>query len=305
MNNHRAALDAVMNFLRGLGWEMSARETRAGGDATRLAREAAGQNFDAVFAMGGDGTLNEVANGVLDSQTAVGILPLGTANVWALEMGLPLDDLVRAAQLQAHASPRAIDVGIAQGKGFAPRAFLLSCGAGLDATVIGQVEKDRDNKRRFGKLFFLAVGFREALQYRGRRVRVKVDGITYRRRVLLTLTSNTQLYGAMVRLPPDARIDDGLLDVTMLHGDNALNTMWHFLRLGAGFFSQQPDIEHYRARNIEIRGDTLPVHVDAEPVGTTPVQIRVKPRALRVLVPETANRGLFTTEEVLRGEKWD
>ncbi len=286
-----------MDCLRAAGWHVEARETQAGGDAMSLARTAAEQKFDVVFAMGGDGTLNEVANGVLDSQTAIGVLPLGTANVWALEMGLPLDDLTRAAQLQADASIRLIDVGIAKGNGFAPRAFLLSCGAGLDAAVIKQVELDRANKRRFGKLFFLAIGFREALQYRGRRVKVHVDGVTYRRRVLLALTSNTQLYGAMVRIPPDARIDDGLLDVTLLHGDNALHTLWHFFRLGVGFFEREPDIEHHRGRAIEIGGDTVPVHVDAEPVGTTPVQIRIKPRALRVLVPQTANRDLFTTND--------
>ena len=165
---------------------------------------------------------------------------------------------------------------------------------------------DRDNKRRFGKMFFLAVGFREALKTRGRRVRVRVDGITYSRRVLLALTSNTQLYGAMVRLPPNARIDDGLLDVTLLHGDNALHVAWHFLRLGAGFFAQQPDIEHFQGRQIEIRGDDLQVHVDAEPIGTTPIQIRIKTRGLRVLVPGTANPSLFTVStpkptEVLQG----
>lgn len=293
MNSHRALLDAATHCLRELGWEVSTGETQASGDAVRFARDAATIGMDVILAMGGDGTLNEVANGVLDTQTAIGVLPLGTANVWALEMGLPLDDVVRAAQLQANATPRAIDVGIAQGNGFAARAFLLSCGAGLDAEVIRSVEGDRENKRRFGKLFYLAVGFRKALQYRGRLVRVKVDSITYRRRVLLTLTSNTQLYGAMVRIPPDARIDDGLLDVTLLHGDNALHTAWHFVRLGAGFFERQPDIEHYCGRVIEIRGDALPVHVDAEPVGTTPVQIRIKPLALRVLVPETANPSLF------------
>lgn len=293
MSSHRASLDAATNILLGLGWEVSAGETQGQGDATRLARDAAATGMDVVLAMGGDGTLNEVANGVLDTRTAIGVLPLGTANVWALEMGLPPDDFARAARLQGEAAPRAIDVGVAQGQGFGARAFLLSCGVGLDAAVIRLVEKDRENKRRFGKLFFFAVGFREALQYRGRRVRVKVDSVTYRRRVLLTLTSNVQLYGAMVRIPPDAQIDDGLLDVTLLHGDNVLNTAWHFARLGTGFFAQQPDIEHYRGRSIEIRGEVLPVHVDAEPVGTTPVQIRIKPRALRVLVPKTANSSLF------------
>lgn len=293
MHNTHVAIEAATRALQTAGWETSTLETQSSGDATRLAREASSNGIEVVLAMGGDGTLNEVANGVLGTQTAIGVLPLGTANVWALEMGLPLDNIARAAELQAHATPRSIDVGIAQGKGFGPRAFLLSCGAGLDAAVIQQVENDRDNKRRFGKAFFLAVGFREALQYRGRKVSVQVDGVTYRRRVLLVLTSNTQLYGAMVRMPPDARIDDGLLDVTLLHGDNALNTLWHFVRLGAGFFTKQPDIEHYRARKIEIRGDDLQVHVDAEPVGTTPVQIRVKPNALRVLVPTTANRAIF------------
>lgn len=287
-----------MDALHKMGWQVSAHETQASGDAKRLAREAAVTGLDVVLAMGGDGTLNEVANGVLSTQTAVGVLPLGTANVWALEMGLPLDNVARAAQLQASASPRLIDVGIAQGVAedapFEPRAFLLSCGVGLDAAVIDLVEKDRDNKRRFGKLFYLAVGFREALNYRGRRVRVKVDGITYRRRVLLAVTSNTQLYGSMVRMPPDARIDDGMLDVVLLHGDNVLNTAWHFFRLGMGFFDREPDIEHFRARNVEIRGEALPVHVDAEPIGRTPLQIRIKPRALRVLVPDTANRSLFS-----------
>ena len=118
--------------LRQMGWQVDANETQNGGDATRLAREAADKGLDVALAMGGDGTLNEVANGVLDSQTAIGVLPLGTANVWALEMGLPLDDLVRAAQLQANAKPRPIDVGVVQGGSkdapIAPRAFLLMRG---------------------------------------------------------------------------------------------------------------------------------------------------------------------------------
>jgi diacylglycerol kinase family enzyme len=162
--------------------------------------------------------------------------------------------------------------------------------------VIGEVEAQRVLKRRWGKLFFVLVGLRQALQYRGRRVTVTVDGQTIKRRVLLALTSNTQLYGALVRMPPDARIDDGLLDVTLLHGDNALHTAWHFIRLGMGFYHQQPDVEHLRGREIEIQGATLPIHVDAEPLGATPLSIYIKPRALRVFVPETATRSLFSAE---------
>lgn len=298
VNQHASPLNDAVAKLRALGWEILLCETQAGGDATRLARQAVEGNFDAAFAVGGDGTVNEVMNGLLGSQTALGVLPLGTANVWALEMGLPLNDMVRAAALQANAPTRWVDVGIAEGgedeQKFGPRAFLMFSGAGFDASVVQEVEAQRAIKRRWGKLFFIFVGLRTALQYRGRRITVTVDGETIKRRVLLALTSNTQLYGALIRMPPDARIDDGLLDVTLLHGDNALHAAWHFIRLGAGFYKQQPDIEHLRGRDIEIRGATLPVHLDAEPVGSTPLRIIIKPRAVRVLAPETAVQGLFS-----------
>jgi len=290
--NH-SRLSAATQALNELGWETSIRETLQSGDATRLAREAANAGYEAAFAVGGDGTLNEVLNGVLNTSTAVGVLPYGTANVWALEMGLPLNDLVRAAVMQAQAAPRQIDVGIAQGRGLEPRAFILSCGAGFDASVIHEVEGQRELKRRYGKLYFVAVGMRQALQYRGRKITVTVDGVKYTRRVILALTSNTQLYGALVRMPPDARIDDGLLDVTLLHGDNAAHTAWHFIRLGMGMFNQVPDLDHFRGREVEIRGARLPLHLDAEPVGSTPVQIHIQPGALRVFVPSTAHRSLF------------
>lgn len=297
VNQHASPLQSAIQQLRAVGWEIVARETLQGGDATRLARQAVAENFDAAFAVGGDGTVNEVLNGLLGSQTALGVLPLGTANVWALEMGLPLNDMPRAALLQANAPTRWVDVGMAQGgKGketFGPRAFLLFSGAGFDASVIREVEGQRAVKRRWGKLFFVLVGVRQALQYRGRRVTVTIDGVAYKRRVLFAITSNAQLYAALFRVPPDARVDDGLLDVTLFHGDNALHTAWHFIRLGTGFFQQQPDIEHLRGRDIEIRGATLPVHLDAEPVGVTPLHITIHPCAVRVLVPETATQNLF------------
>ncbi|HZQ05759.1 MAG TPA: diacylglycerol kinase family protein [Anaerolineae bacterium] len=295
-HDHRSGLAEALDALRERGWELTTRETNNGGDATRFARQAAEKGFDAAFGVGGDGTLNEVLNGLLDSNTALGVLPFGTANVWALEMGLPLNDLRRAAIIQVESPIRIIDVGMVRGKNFGPRAFILSCGAGFDASVIREVEAQRERKRAWGKLYFVGVGVRHALDYRGRRISVTVDGRTFNRRVLLALTSNAQLYGAVLRLPPDARIDDGLLDVTLLDGENVLHTAWHFIRLGSGIY-QQPDMEHFRGREIELRGATLPVHVDAEPIGSTPIQIQVKPHALRVFVPITAHRGLFITDD--------
>lgn len=157
------------------------------------------------------------------------------------------------------------------------------------------MEHQRELKRKLGKLLYIAIGLRRALTYRGRRVTVIADGWALKRRVLLTLVSNAQLYGAAMRIPPTAQVDDGRLDLTLLHGDNALHVAWHFIRLGAGLYQRQPDIEQFPVREVEIHGAKLPVHVDAEPVGSTPVRISIRPRALRVLVPESANRALFAT----------
>jgi len=103
MRTDYSALQSALVVMREAGWEVEARETQAGGDAINLARQAAQSDYGAVFAVGGDGTLNEVMNGVLGSDTALGVLPYGTANVWAKEMGLPLNDMAAAARVQVYA----------------------------------------------------------------------------------------------------------------------------------------------------------------------------------------------------------
>jgi YegS/Rv2252/BmrU family lipid kinase len=288
------ALHAALDVFRAAGWQVEACETQAGGDATKFARDAAQGHNDAVFAVGGDGTLNEVLNGILDSNTALGVLPYGTANVWAKEMGLPLGDMAAAAQLQIGGEPVRIDVGEAVGESFGPRAFVLSCGIGFDAYITAEVEPQRALKRRLGAAMFWMVGTWAAFTYRGRHAQVEVDGKKRRVRLLLALASNAQLYGGVVRIAPDARVDDGLLDLAVFRGTGVWRTAWHLIRVFLGWHLRAPDVDHYRAREIAIRGPKLPVHVDAEPVGVTPVRISVRPKALRVLVPPSANRSLFS-----------
>jgi diacylglycerol kinase-like protein len=170
------ALQSALVVMREAGWEVEARETHAGGDATNLARQAAQSDYGAVFAVGGDGTLNEVMNGVLGSDTALGVLPYGTANVWAKEMGLPLNDMAAAARVQVYAPAVPVDVGQVRGESFGPRAFLLWCGVGFDAHITAEIEPQRALKRRLGALMFWLVGIRAAFTFRGRRAQVNVDG---------------------------------------------------------------------------------------------------------------------------------
>lgn len=291
--DERADIQRAIGVLCAHGWSIDLAETARIGDATHWARRAAEEKLDALIAVGGDGTVNEVANGLVDSSTALGVLPSGTANVWAKEMGLPLGDWVTAAQRLAEADVRSIDVGEVRGPTIEPRVFVLWCGVGLDAAITRDVEPQRDMKRRFGALTFWLVGIRTAWNYRGKRATIIVGDKRIRQRVTLALAANAQLYGGIVRVAPNARVDDGQLDFVIFRGTGFWLTAWHLLGVFVGAHVRDPLVEFFRVPTIGVDGRNLPVHVDGEPIGYTPIEIRVRPRALRVLVPKTANQSLF------------
>lgn len=293
MRDARAEIDRAVQAFNDCGWRVDVAETMRPGDATRLAYLAAQQNIDVVIAVGGDGTLNEVANGIVDTPTALGVLPLGTVNLWAREMGLPMDDIVTTARSLTDAKTCAIDVGEIRGAGIAPRIFVLCAGIGIDALVTRDVEPQRQMKRRLGVLLFGVIGVRDALKYRGQLATLVMGGKRIRKRVVLIVVANSQLYGGVVKISPTAKVDDGLLDVVIFKGTGVFATTWHFLRILVGAHIRDPQVEMYRVPSIAITGKNLPAHVDAEPVGFAPLEIRVRPRALQVLVPKTANRNLF------------
>ena len=288
------SLQEALRVFTERGWDLTARETGAPHDATRFAREAATANFDAVIAVGGDGTMNEAANGLIGSRTALGVLPLGTVNVWAREMGLPINDLPAAAGQLVDADIRTIDVGQVRARhALEPRAFVLWCGVGFDALIITLIEPQRAAKRRFGMLLFWLVGLKEAWSYRGRRTWLEIDGQRWRHRAILTLISNCQLYGGVVRIATDATLDDGRLDVVMFKGSGLLHTAWHLIKVFLGWHRRDPETETCQGRSVRLRARRVPVHADGELVGTTPAEITVIPQALRVLVPWSANQALF------------
>jgi diacylglycerol kinase (ATP) len=210
-------------------------------------------------------------------------------------MGLPLGDLPLAAKLLSDAPTHVIDVGEVSGPAIEPRIFVLWCGVGLDAAITRDVEPQREMKRRFGALMFWFVGIRKAWNYRGQRATLKVEGRHIRKRIILALAANAQLYGGIVRIAPSARLDDGILNVIVFKGTGFLTTVLHIVRVLLRRHLQDPQVEVYRTNCIIIEGRNLPVHVDAEPIGFAPVEIRLRPNALRILVPKTANQDLFSS----------
>jgi diacylglycerol kinase (ATP) len=280
-------LQDAMRYLEGRGWQIVWRQTRGTGDATTYAREAAATGLDVAIAAGGDGTIGQVVNGIAGTQTALGVIPVGTANVWAREVGLPYgtplhqDSVQDAVEILAEGQPRVVDLGRVNGT-----YFLMWVGIGFDAQVTAEVETRPEVKRRFGLLFFTITALTKALNLKGTRAGIVLDGERLSQRVLLIVASNIQLYGGIMRIAPMASMNDGLLDICIFRGYSGLRAYIHFVSILLGTHTRNPEITYHQGRRMTIETSRpLPVHLDGDVIGTTPVEIEVVPHALHVIVP--------------------
>ena len=279
------------------GWHVEVQGTQRAGDVQRFAANAVRDNYDAVLTAGGDGSLNEAANALAHSEVALAALPSGTANVWARQIGMPTPAPLYAAQLADAARAictgfiRPIDLGRAN-----ERYFLLWSGAGLDAYVTTKIEPRPPWVKRWGVAGYGLRALWHAVQYRGTPMTIEIDDQpVLHDRALMVLISNIQLYAGIVRPSPAARVDDGLLDICVFKGTNFAYTARHFLSIAIGRSAQNPELINRRGRHIRVSAkQPTAVHADAEPSGVTPLDVQVAPRALRVIVPQTAPAALFS-----------
>jgi YegS/Rv2252/BmrU family lipid kinase len=282
--------------LEAAGWQTTLHWTGSPGEASLLARRAAEKGIDAVWAVGGDGTLNEIVNGLAGSGVALGVLPGGTGNVWARGLGLPTrslrhtQPLLESARALAAGVTRRIDLGQANG-----RYFLQWAGLGLDAEVNRIIEPRTRAQRRLGVVPYLAVGVTTALHMVGPRVRIWVDGERIYRQALLIVICNSQLYAGIARIAPGAHLDDGLLDVHVFAGTGFRAALRVALGVLSGLHVRDPRHSCFRGRSISVEPNRpLAVALDGEPFGLTPVTCQVVPGAVSILVPSSAYPGLFS-----------
>jgi YegS/Rv2252/BmrU family lipid kinase len=272
-----ATVERIVETVAPLGWRLDVRETAARGDATRLAAEAAARGLPAVFAAGGDGTLNEVIQGLAGSETALAALPFGTINIWARELGLPRDP-VEAVRDLVLGQVRRVDLGRVNG-----RYFLLMAGLGFDAEAVYAVEGEP--KRRFGPLALFLAGLLAALRTQGSHLRVQADDSVFVTSAALVTVGNTRLWGGAVKITHRATAADGLLDVCFFPGRALHRKLWHLALVVAGRHEVDPEVTYVQVRRLVIAArPPLPLHVDGESFGTTPARIEVMPGAIRALV---------------------
>jgi diacylglycerol kinase (ATP) len=285
----------VAGRLRAAGLDFDEAMTSSGGEAERLSRQAVGEGRALVVAAGGDGTINEVANGFFEAGEPVaagaclGVLPMGTGGDLRRTLGHPLD-VDRAAAVLREGRARTIDAGRVTCTGSAGEAvtrhFVNIADAGIGGDVVHRV--NRGGRVINGEVTFLLASIRTLLTWRNRPMRVVIDGRARELVAQQVVVANCQYFGGGMRVAPQAVPDDGLLDVVIVGDVGPWENVRGLRRIrqGTHFEVGNPKLSHALAERVEISSPELTrVDADGEQPGVLPAVVEVQPRALRVVVP--------------------
>jgi YegS/Rv2252/BmrU family lipid kinase len=265
-----------------LEWDIAI--TQNSGDARQLAEEAAGSGIDVVAAYGGDGTVMEVAHGLMGTEVPMAILPGGTANLMSVELRIPRK-LEEAAGLigDPHTQVQKIDLGQS-----GERLFMLRVGMGYDAEMIRLA--DREKKDRFGILAYIISGVEALLTTKMADYHITIDGQEFTHRGFICRIDNSGNMGVQgVSIAPDISVTDGLLDLLIL-GTADIKELYHTLRQARSDTALVEGLreayQRWQGREISVVADPpQTLHADGEVWGETPVSVKVLPQAVSVLVP--------------------
>jgi len=278
LSSRHRLVPAFLGALQSGDTEVVHRATEGPGHAAEISREEADRGCDVVVAVGGDGTVNEVLNGLPPDGPALATFPTGTASVVARAVGIPFRP-ADAARVILAGRRRRIDVGRVNG-----RRFLLVVGVGWDAHVVATVARSR--RGHLGMHRYVLPALTAAQTYRWPDLSVRMEGEAVPRVAKLAFACNFRHYGGFFRIAPDARPDDGLLDFVTLSGGGARDSVRWAVGAVLGTLPGLRETEHVKGRSLVVTSDEpVPFQVDGDPGGVTPVTIETEPDALEVIVP--------------------
>ncbi|CAN0430886.1 unnamed protein product, partial [Discosporangium mesarthrocarpum] len=273
-----ALLHDVVTALDKRGWQVSVIGTTGPGNATQVAADAAANSADAIVAAGGDGTINEVISGVVGADIPVGIIPMGTANVLALELGLPRR-AEAIADIISNGSSRRLHLARVDGQ-----RFMLMVGAGFDGEVVHAISSGM--KRRWGKYAFVIRGLQAILANPAQSLTVHADGAQHP--AAWAVVTNIAHYGGPYVLLPNADPGEAVLTAILFRKAGRPAMCANLLRIGLGIAATATDVKVLHATSLEISGPpgaTVPVQVDGDAAGTLPVRIAATDQLVQVLAP--------------------
>jgi YegS/Rv2252/BmrU family lipid kinase len=265
--------------------------TTGKGDATSYAREAIGAGYRHLITVGGDGTLNEVLNGIMTNRNCspgdvtMGLIPVGTGNDWGRMLGIPLDhekaiDIIAEGNVMKHDAGH---VRYHNGRDSAERYFINIAGLGFESVVVRRTNHQKD-RGRGGKLIYFYNLLMSLLSYRNTDAEITIDGISRKLRIFSLNAGNGKYCGGGMRQTPDAIPDDGLLDLTIIRDVSKFEIIKSLKLLYNGAIYSHPGIEGHRCTRLSVSSDsTLWVEADGESLGHTPAEFTIIPGAITVI----------------------
>jgi len=278
-------MQKIFNQIKDAGENIDLRPTTCAGDATQIAMTVSADHEDVIVAAGGDGTIAEVANGLLQNPNRknlkLGIIPMGTANVLAHEIGLSSSPK-SIAQTLLHGRAIPLHPSRMTFKDEKEHHFFLMAGAGFDAAVVEAVKPPF--KKRFGKIAYIIQALRFAVTKTFSNLDVTVDGKSYTAKTVIV--SNGKHYGGPYILSPNAHISSESLEVLLLPKSGGFHALHQGLALMLGTLHRTPKATKLTAKTVTISGHgSLPLQADGDTAGKLPVTIEVTTTPLTILVP--------------------
>lgn len=254
--------------------------TEKRGDAESFAREAIKESPSLIIAAGGDGTVNEVINGIAGSEIPMAILPLGTTNVLAKELGI-VEDVERAMEVALTGTPKTVSLGrIVTASSFVPRYFVLWAGVGFDGEAVFGISESI--KKVWGKGAYIYSGIKTLFRFNPEELIFDIGRKTYSG--YSAVIGKVAKYGGNFKITPDANLVEPSLYVCLFKGKERLDIFRYILGIVAGIHLRFRDIEYLKATAIEIKGRAH-VQIDGDYLGMTPAKVEVVPHMLKLVYP--------------------
>jgi diacylglycerol kinase (ATP) len=266
-------------FLESRGYEVENLSTKQRGDAENFARESAKKSPAFIVAAGGDGTFNEVANGIAGSNIPMAILPFGTTNVLSKELTIP-EDVTGALEIAVTRTPKTVSLGKIDSlrSSFIPRYFILMAGIGYDGEAVFGINNTL--KKISGKGAYIYSGLRTLLGFHPSELAFNIDGKTYYG--YSAIIGKAAKYGGNFKVTPDAHLDDPALYVCLFNRGTGLDIARYVFGISVKRHLEFRDVQYLKAENIEISGKAH-VQIDGDYLGTTPLRIGVAKNILRLI----------------------
>ncbi len=274
-------IEQIKAILKGKGYDSTVKKTEKELDATNFCQDACTSDYELVVSLGGDGTLHETINGLVDQvhRPKLGIIPLGTVNDFARALNIPLDP-DEAISLLASDNTKDVDIGK-----FNDRYFvnIVAVGAIAEATY----DVTPEQKTKLGPLAYVLEGLKELTSNRTYPLTIEYDEKKWEGDSLLFLAALTRSTGGFEKLTPEAKVDDGMLHCYVIKQVNMIRLASIATAILRGELKEEEDVEYFTAKRLKVSSqDPLVTNVDGEQGDQLPVEMEVKPSHIQVIVPE-------------------